>query len=105
VTRGFGNLPPSSHAPAPPIASIIEVFNFRRRAALDKGKGNFERQRRWGGLAEKASWLERLSFFGGRLIAATVILLRQTLGVIVLVAGWALAFSIHYGIVSLVNAL
>ena len=35
--HGFGNLPPSSHAPAPPIASIIEVFNFCRRAALDKG--------------------------------------------------------------------
>jgi hypothetical protein len=31
--------------------------------------------------------------------------LRQTLGVIVLIAGWYLAFAIHYGIISLVNAL
>jgi hypothetical protein len=40
----------------------------------------FDRQRRWGRLAGKASWpLERLGFFAGRLIAATVILIFDLL--------------------------
>jgi hypothetical protein len=39
----------------------------------------FERQHRWGRLAGKASWRERLGFFGGRLIAATVILMFDLL--------------------------
>ena len=45
-----------------------------------------------------------LSLLSGEVGTARPIL-RQTLGVIVLVAGWGLAFSIHYGIVSLVNVL
>jgi hypothetical protein len=45
-----------------------------------------------------------LSFLSGEVGTARPVL-RQILGVIVLIAGWGLAFSIHYGIISLVNLL
>ena len=45
-----------------------------------------------------------LSLLSGETLTGRPIL-RQTLGVMVLIVGWNLAFAIHHGIISLVNAL